>query len=301
VLTRSTLLGAATATAIALMAGVAQAADGPGNSNVDVGSCTVMEFCVGVGVDGSNGSQDSSSSAGGSNEQGGRGEKPDPDAPVCTVSKMDPPPPAGSELWEGHNPDDGAVYTRICSSTDEFIGINVNTTVETFWAANPPPPVDPAALAQQAVDKMTLRGPDIGITPKPGGKGVVGMPVYMWTAKGAETYGPNTASASAGGITVTATAKVQKIVWKMGDGQAVTCTTAGTPYKAAYGKQPSPDCGYRYTEPSSTTSTGKYHVTATSTWVIDWQVAGGGGQTGQLTEIRNSSVDITVAEVQVLN
>ncbi|MGX1114813.1 hypothetical protein RKD37_000176 [Streptomyces ambofaciens] len=148
---------------------------------------------------------------------------------------------------------------------------------------------------------MTLLGPDIGITPKPGGKGVVGMPVYMWTEKGAETYGPNTASASAGGLTVTATAKVKKIVWTMGDGNTVTCTTAGTPYKAAYGKQPSPDCGYRYTAPSSTSSTGKYHVTATSTWVVDWTVNGGGGQGGQLTEIRNSAVDITVAEVQVLN
>ncbi|MFJ5779265.1 ATP/GTP-binding protein [Streptomyces sp. NPDC093094] len=154
-------------------------------------------------------------------------------------------------------------------------------------------------LAQQAVDKMLLRGPDIGITPRPGGRGVVGMPVYLWTQTGPETYGPNTASASAGGMTVTATAKVKKIVWSMGDGQSVTCTTAGTPYKPAFGKQPSPDCGYRYRQPSTTTPSGMYHVTATSTWSIDWQATG--GQTGQLTEIRTSAVDITVAEVQVLN
>ncbi|WP_406360556.1 ATP/GTP-binding protein (plasmid) [Streptomyces sp. NBC_01544] len=160
------------------------------------------------------------------------------------------------------------------------------------------PAVDPAVLAQEAVDKMLLRGPQIGITPKPGGKGVVGMPVYMWTAKGAETYGPNSASATAGAVTVTATAKVSKIVWTMGDGTIVTCTTAGTPYKAEFGKKPSPDCGHRYAQPSSTQPSGKWHVTATSTWTIDWQ---GGGQTGQLTEIRNSTVDITVAEVQVLN
>ncbi|WP_327713689.1 ATP/GTP-binding protein (plasmid) [Streptomyces sp. NBC_00464] len=153
-------------------------------------------------------------------------------------------------------------------------------------------------MAQQAVDKMLLKGPRIGITPKPGGKGVVGMPVYMWTGKGAATYGPNQASATAGAVTVTATAKVSKIVWTMGDGTAVTCTTAGTPYSAEYGKKPSPDCGHRYTQPSSSTESGKYHVTATSTWTVDWT---GGGQTGQLTEIRDSAVDITVAEVQVLN
>ncbi|MEU6212741.1 ATP/GTP-binding protein [Streptomyces sp. NPDC047023] len=160
--------------------------------------------------------------------------------------------------------------------------------------------MDPAVLAQQAVDSMLLRGPDIGITPRPGGKGVVGMPVYMWTATGTETYGPNTASASAGGITVTATARVSKIVWNMGDGKTVTCTSAGTPYKPEYGKQASPDCGHRYDKPSSTTGSGAFHVTATSTWSIDWQVTGG-AQTGTLTEIRTSAVDINVAEVQVLN
>ncbi|MFD9517913.1 ATP/GTP-binding protein [Streptomyces sp. NPDC059979] len=178
---------------------------------------------------------------------------------------------------------------------------NGATISSTFWAATPPTAVvDPAVLAQQAVDRMLLRGPEIGITPKPGGQGVVGMPVYMWTATGPETYGPNSASASAGSVTVTATAKVGKIVWNMGDGKSVTCTTAGTPYKAAYGKSPSPDCGHRYTAPSSTTSSGMYHVTATATWSIDWQVTGG-GQAGQLTAVRTSAADITVAEVQVLN
>ncbi|MFJ4866122.1 ATP/GTP-binding protein [Streptomyces sp. NPDC088748] len=162
------------------------------------------------------------------------------------------------------------------------------------------PVIDPAVVARQAVDKMRLRPPAIGITPKPGGKGVVGMPVYMWTETGPETYGPNVASASVGPVSVTATARVSKVVWNMGDGHTVTCTSAGTPYKAEYGKTPSPDCGHRYDKPSSTTGSGTFHVTATSTWSIDWQVTGG-AQGGQLTEIRTSAVDVTVAEVQVLN
>ncbi|MFD9630312.1 ATP/GTP-binding protein [Streptomyces violascens] len=211
-----------------------------------------------------------------------------PAQPECTIRPSDPQPSKDSQFWEGHT--DGAIYEKVCP-TGGLIW---------FWAPTPPAAVqvDPAVLAQQAVDKMLLRGAEIGITPKPGGKGVVGMPVYLWTATGAETYGPNTASASAGGVTVTATAKVSRIVWSMGDGQSVTCTTAGTPYQPEFGKQPSPDCGYRYSQPSSTQSSGKYHVTATSTWAIDWA---GGGQTGQLTETRASAVDITVAEVQVLN
>ncbi|MFI1177543.1 ATP/GTP-binding protein [Streptomyces melanogenes] len=215
---------------------------------------------------------------------------------TCTYKLVDPQPPAGSLDWEGHAPGDGAVYEQRCKATADA----TLTVIRMVWAADPPQAlVDPAVLAQQAVDKMLLRGPEIGITPKPGGTGVVGMPVYLWTATGPETYGPNTASASAGAVTVTATAKVSKIVWSMGDGKSVTCTTAGTPYEAGFGKQPSPDCGYRYAAASSTQPSGKYHVTATSTWTVDW--AATSGQTGQLTQVRNSAVDITVAEVQVLN
>ena len=220
----------------------------------------------------------------------------------CYWERLDPQPKPGSVAFEtaaGQDPpkdwnpaDTGAFYNRTCPG-NPLDGGSYFSATDPRGAA-----VDPAALARQAVKKMTLRGADIGITPKPGGKGVVGMPVYLWTATGAETYGPNTATASAGAVTVTATANVSKIVWGMGDDHLVTCTTAGTPYRAEFGKQPSPDCGYHYTKPSSVTPSGKYHVTATSTWTINWR---GGGQSGQLTETRTSDVHITVAEVQVLN
>ncbi|MER6443659.1 ATP/GTP-binding protein [Streptomyces venezuelae] len=218
---------------------------------------------------------------------------------TCTYTLSDPQPPDDSVLWGSGGRQPGvSMYIEDC--LDNETGWH---DVKNIFTAAPPgagPVIDPAVVAQQAVDKMLLRGPQIGITPKPGGTGVVGMPVYMWTATGPETYGPNVASAAIGPVSVTATARVSKIVWNMGDGHTVTCTTAGTPYTAEYGKTPSPDCGHRYDKPSSTTATGRYHVTATSTWSIDWQVTGG-AQAGQLTEVRTSAVDINVAEVQVLN
>lgn len=242
-------------------------------------------FCVEVGTGGSSGSSGSGSQAGGG-EGGGSDDKP-----KCTYEKatgyedVESQPVLDSDFWEGHDPSDGgALWYVTCGGT---------ATLQYFGPGGPAAEaVSPAVLAQRALDKMLLRGPAIGITPKPGGTGVVGMPVYLWTETGAETYGPNTASASAGGVTVTATAKVSRIVWSMGDGKKVVCTTAGTPYSPKFGAQPSPDCGHRYTKAS------KYHVTATSTWVIDWT---GGGQSGQLTEVRDSAVDIAVGEVQVVN
>ncbi|MFE1776409.1 ATP/GTP-binding protein [Streptomyces sp. NPDC059008] len=272
------------------MSGNAYAANDPppGTGSAD---CTMFSCRVEANEPGSSGGGQQTN-AGGSNSNDGKG---DPPPVTCTYKEAVPQPPAGSLDWDGHKPGDGAVYEQTCryKNSDNF------EIVRMVWSADPPKAnIDPAVLARRAVDDMVLRGPDIGITPKPGGKGVVGMPVYMWTEKGPETYGPNVASASTGGITVTATAKVSKIVWNMGDGNSITCTTAGTPYRAEFGKNPSPDCGYRYTQPSTSKPHGKYHVTATSTWTIDWT---GGGQNGQLTEVRNSAVDITVAEVQVLN
>ncbi|MFD8118649.1 ATP/GTP-binding protein [Streptomyces microflavus] len=280
-------VGAAVAIALGALALSGQAsADEP---DVGVGKCGKY-VCTEVGTGGSPGGK----APGGGNGSGGQGGgntgvgAPSDDKPKCTYERLAEQPAAGSDYWEGHDPSEGgAVWAVTCSEL---------TTFQYIGPAGPPggaPAVDPAVLAQRAVDRMLLRGPEIGITPKPGGMGVIGMPVYLWTETGPETYGPNTSSASAGGVTVTATAKVSRIVWSMGDGKSVTCTTPGTPYQAKYGLEPSPDCGHRYTKPSK-----KYHVTATSTWVINWA---GGGQTGQLTEVRNSSVDIAVGEVQVVS
>ncbi|MGW7362939.1 ATP/GTP-binding protein [Streptomyces sp. NPDC054841] len=160
------------------------------------------------------------------------------------------------------------------------------------------PAVDPAVVAQQAVDKMRLSGPDIA-SPRPAGKYIVGVPVWIWVNQSPTTFGPNTASATADGVTVTATAKVTKIVWKMGDGSTVTCTGPGTPYKASFGKQESPSCGHTYLRTSASQNGGKYTLTATSTWTVDWQVSGG-GEAGQLTEIRESQEQVAIGELQVV-
>ena len=288
--------GFATAASAALLLGAlqatARAADDP---HTGAGKCEIVRICVDVHTGDKPGSEGTTPGKPGSSS----GKTLPASAQQCIVNKLDPQPPVGSDMWQGHTPSEGAIYVRICPTAQAAAGGIVGP--EVFWAAQPPAAnVDPAQLAEEALDKMTLLGPDIGITPKPGGKGVVGMPVYMWTTRSAETFGPNSASASAGGVTVTATAKVKRIVWDMGDGTTVTCTTAGTPYKAEFGKKDSPDCGTRYSQPSSTQASGRYHVTATSTWQVDWQVDGG-GETGQLAATRTSAVDITVAEVQVLN
>ncbi|MES5824916.1 ATP/GTP-binding protein [Streptomyces sp. RG80] len=169
----------------------------------------------------------------------------------------------------------------------------------TFWTADPPEvDVDPEQLAREAVDRMLLTGPDIA-SPRAAGKYVVGVPMWMWVTESPTTYGPNSASASLGGVTVTAKAQVTKIDWAMGDGSTVTCQGPGTAYTASYGKQESPTCGHTYTRTSASQPKGKYTVNATATWTVDWQV-NGAGEAGQFTEIRQSQAQVAIGELQVV-
>ncbi|WP_372515977.1 ATP/GTP-binding protein [Streptantibioticus ferralitis] len=214
----------------------------------------------------------------------------------CYWQRDDPQPAANDPAWNGHKPGDGALYNVSCT----YNGGQINGG--TTWAQNPPPGmgggVNVAQLAQQAMKKLPLLPPQIDINPQPGGKGLVGMPVWMAVTRTAGDWGPQTASASAGGVTVTATGTVQQVVWSMGDGQSVTCTGPGTPYNPSYGKASSPDCGYSYAQDSSTQPGGKYTVSATATWDVRWA---GAGQQGDITTSRTSTVQITITQLQVVN
>jgi hypothetical protein len=230
---------------------------------------------------------------------GGKGSgKSLPD--TCAVERLDPQPPASDPVWKGHKPGDGAIYARICLSQAIGAAAGTVTPPQIFWAATAPAVnVDPEQLAREAVDRMLLTGPSIA-SPRAAGKYIVGMPMWMWVNQTPTTYGPNTASAGLAGVTVTATAEVSKIVWKLGDGASVTCNGPGTPYAASFGKQESPTCGHTYTRASASQPDSKYAVSATATWAVDWQVAGGGGQTGQFTEIRQTNVQVALGELQVV-
>jgi hypothetical protein len=211
----------------------------------------------------------------------------------CAPSGLkDPQPPPSEPVWAGHT--DGAIYGCAVAPTVGAGGLVTADWTIWYWAASaPPPPPDPAALAQQAVATMGLQAIRVGIVPFPtaGSVGLVGMPNWMWVAQpDAQTFGPLTASAAAGGWTVTAMAKVAHVSWDMGDGQVISCG-AGTAYDPSDGKSPSPDCGHVYTRQ------GSYTVRATSHWVITWS---GIGQAGTITMDLTQSAPVTIGEVQVL-
>lgn len=189
---------------------------------------------------------------------------------------------AGSGAWT----DNRTGYSYVCTGLD-------GGTVVLILPSPVAPPPDAAVLAQEAVAHMGLKAVEIGIVPPPGPDrmGVIGVPVWMWAADpGPSTTGPNTATASAGGYSVTAVASVSHIEWSMGDGTVVSCGP-GTAWTPADGMSPSPTCGHVYQQQ------GVFTVTATSFWVIEWV---GIGQHGTLTMQFSDSVSITEGELQVV-
>lgn len=172
-----------------------------------------------------------------------------------------------------------------------------------IWLDVPPgtPTITPAQAAAELMKRFQFKGVDVGIVPKnqPGFQGSVGLPVWMWVNNpGQDSYGPWTQSDTIQGLAVTATARVTRIDWAMGDGQVVSCANTGTPYVTAYGVQQSPTCGYVYQTMSKNLAGGMYTVTATSHWEFQWAA---GGQTGTDTTTAQSVTQIAIGELQSVN
>ncbi|MFI1759718.1 ATP/GTP-binding protein [Streptomyces sp. NPDC020571] len=233
-----------------------------------------------------------SSASGSAVKPAGSGKKKQA-KPVCTSERMEPQPPADSMFWGDKSPEDGAVYQQTCLNGPRGTPVTQSVVLDEAPAA---PAVDPEVVARQAVSKMKLLGPDI-VSPRAAGRYTVGVPMWMLVDQTPTTYGPQTTSATADAVTVTATARVSSITWNMGDGSTVTCNGPGTPYRASEGMAQSPTCGHIYAKTSAGAQSNKFTITATSTWTVDWQ---GGGEAGEFTETRQSDVQVAVGELQVV-
>ena len=209
----------------------------------------------------------------------------------CYLSVAKPQPDRSEPIWEGKN---GGVV-MFCAK--QHLGTMRNYYL---WMESAAPAPDPEVLAQEAIAQMNLSAIRIGTYPtsstiSPESMGFVGYPVWMWAQDPDEhTWGPITRSASAGGHTVTATARVSHVAWHMGDGTTVTCHRPGhrVPHPPPGPERTSPTCGHRYT------TQGHHTVTATSHWTITWN---GAGQHGTIPLELSASTTLTIGELQVVN
>jgi hypothetical protein len=159
------------------------------------------------------------------------------------------------------------------------------------------PLITPGQAGAIAVARLhiPLNPPKVGPDPKVNKwkMAAVGYPLWVW-AEGPTHLGP--VRDSVGGLAVSLDAELTKTVFRMGDGRTVTCRGAGVPYaKSVSAGTPSPDCGYRYEQPSL--PKGDYTVTAISYWAVTWTI---NGTSGVIAVPRQASASLPVGEVQVL-
>ena len=143
--------------------------------------------------------------------------------------------------------------------------------------------------------RIRLDNPRIGSAPctTAGCMGAVGVPVWMWVDGGLPT---RTATASVQGVSVTVTARMDRVDWSMGDGHTVTCYTAGTPYTTALGWRESPDCGYIYQQTSREQPGGTYPLRASAHWTIVFT----GDYRATMNRTTTSVVQVKIGEYQTV-
>lgn len=190
----------------------------------------------------------------------------------CYVKLLSPQPPLSDPIWRGATT--GAIYEATC-----FVivgGILQLQPMGWTWLQTPPGGVvTPGDVAEMAIKKLKMNGPNIGVAPPPTSYAVVGVPLWLWTTDDEQhTYwGPQTQTATVGAISVTATAQATQITWDMGDGNVQICKNPGTQYTPG---ATTPACSYTYATTSATAPDQKFTVFGTTTWVVNWSGATSG-------------------------
>lgn len=193
----------------------------------------------------------------------------------------------------------GSYVTKFCGDEPADAAPGVSREYRPPGAAGAPA-VDPAELASEALQRTPLPEPQISMSPSPEIPQLVNLTSFLWLP--AEQWQPETASASAGGVTSTVTATPMRVIWDMGQGDTVTCDGPGVPYQPGVpdDRQPS-TCHYTYRRSSAGQPGQAFTVTATVQWETTWTVTGapGGGSLGTVSQ--SSSTSVQVAEIQTIN
>lgn len=168
------------------------------------------------------------------------------------------------------------------------------------------PTVSPEELAQRAIAAVGLDGVEFRLAPPSTGAGLVGLPVWLGVADdpGSTYWGPITSEPQCDGdLCVEITAEVTSVEWNMGDGTVFTCDRdqhtvwqRGTHDFLAPGN----NCHHNYQQASRNQTDGRYQISTTSNWSVEWTTTSGGGESGQLPASRPATTSMQIDEVQVL-
>lgn len=217
-----------------------------------------------------------------------------PNAPVyggndgCNAFMLQPQPPPGDPMWEGHDPSEGSVW-----GCDPDFPSNANT----FFIPNSEAPTiaDPAVLAQRALGRMKLVNAAAQIAPGPDFHTYINIENWLWIP--ADQWESMELTVSAGPTSVTVTAAPVRVEWDMGP-EAIECGDAGRVWKKGMTDAAKTTCSYAYG--SIENSSGDTHtVSAQLVYAVTWTCSGTClTPSGDLGEVASPAGETTTIEVR---
>lgn len=156
--------------------------------------------------------------------------------------------------------------------------------------------VDPLTLAEEALASIGIDGPAIRTSPSAEGRLYVQVPTWLWLDE--SWWQGYEATASAGRISSTVTARPTRTSWSLGDGTSLTCAGPGRAWQPGL-PEDATDCAHIYRTSSTARPGGTFELSATVHFEIAWTSNMGIG--GELPAIsRSSSVPVEVGEIQAV-
>jgi hypothetical protein len=267
-------------------------------AGVALGGAGSGTISVGVGDGGTSPGSPGGATGGGGTGAGGA---PAPDPWSCTYLKLVLNDVGG---FAPGGPTPGSWYSVTC--------INSTTGAswtQTEWIADqapaPAPPVDPHALALEALKSLRLPVPTVHFDPE--GTSVVNLPTWLWIDN--DIWHTQSVTATAGAVSATAVATPVSVTWSMGNGGVVTCGGPGLPFVASEAQGgPGSPCTYTYREssagqpsPDGNPDDGAFDVQATVAWSVSWSAQGAFGG-GALPGLYTSTSDrLRVEQIESIN
>ncbi len=187
---------------------------------------------------------------------------------------------------------DGTYNVDVCDADGNYIQ-TVNLA-----PSKPRPKPARSSIISSAMGALNPPRPTIHTSPSHRSGLLVQTPTWLWLPPSYwRTY---STTIMVWGYVVTIFATPTTVRWNMGNGDSITCIGPGTPWVPGFNDALS-TCKYTYRHSSDGTSSDRYKITATVTFVGSFTTVGLGGMRGPLGAVtRRASIRAPVAEIQGL-
>ena len=158
-------------------------------------------------------------------------------------------------------------------------------------------PADLRQLALSARESVAISSPPLATSPSADRELYPQMKTWLWVDNA--WWQSYSATASAGAVSSTVTARPVRSEWSMGDGGRTVCLGPGVEWSRGMSEDAT-YCSYTYRRSSAGEPEGTFTLTVTVYFEVAWTSnLGAGGSLGAMT--RSASTQVRVGEIQAIN